>query len=147
MSQNDQTHFKNLAAFAARFLKCDHFGTLRINVLKIIFTLTIYYTSGVQSILRLISSAHVWACTSTIVCISWEGLVRCDIFEIFHISYWRRYTKINLPLSKSTPNLNVPMVDENSCQICWIYWYWWSMLSQFSPCKIHWFDEWIFFRI
>ena len=31
MSQNDQTHFKNLAATAARFLKSDvHFGILRV---------------------------------------------------------------------------------------------------------------------
>ena len=28
MPQNGQTHIKNLAANAARFLKCDHFGTL-----------------------------------------------------------------------------------------------------------------------
>ena len=30
MSQNGQTYFKNLAAFAIRLLKCvgDHFGTL-----------------------------------------------------------------------------------------------------------------------
>ena len=29
-SQNDQTHFKNLAANATRFLKCDHFWMLYI---------------------------------------------------------------------------------------------------------------------
>ena len=34
MSQNGQTDFKNLSANAARFLKCDHFGTLRIKGLK-----------------------------------------------------------------------------------------------------------------
>ena len=35
MSQNGQTHFKNLAATAARFLKfSDHFGTLCIKELK-----------------------------------------------------------------------------------------------------------------
>ena len=34
MSQNGQTHFKNLSANAARFLKCDHFGTLHIKGLK-----------------------------------------------------------------------------------------------------------------
>ena len=28
MSQNGQTYFENLAAFAGRFVKCDHFGTL-----------------------------------------------------------------------------------------------------------------------
>ena len=36
MSQNGQTHFKNLAAFVVRFLKCvcDHFGTLCMKGLK-----------------------------------------------------------------------------------------------------------------
>ena len=37
MSQNGQTRFKNLAAFAVGFLKCvlpDHFGTLYIKGLK-----------------------------------------------------------------------------------------------------------------
>ena len=28
MSKNCETHFKNLAAFAVRFLKFDHFGKL-----------------------------------------------------------------------------------------------------------------------
>ena len=37
MSQDGQTHFKNLAANAARFLKCDHFTTLRSKGLKRIF--------------------------------------------------------------------------------------------------------------
>ena len=37
MSQNGQTHFKNLASFAARFLKCAyHFGTLWIKGLKLL---------------------------------------------------------------------------------------------------------------
>ena len=36
MSQNGQTHFKNLAALAARFLKCVwHFGALCIKGLKL----------------------------------------------------------------------------------------------------------------
>ena len=34
MSQNGQTHIKNLAANAAKFLKCGHFGTLCIKGLK-----------------------------------------------------------------------------------------------------------------
>ena len=34
MSQNGQTHFKNLAANAARFLVSDHFGKLCIKGLK-----------------------------------------------------------------------------------------------------------------
>ena len=39
MSENGQTHFKNLAAFAARFLNySDHFGTLCIKGLKAICT-------------------------------------------------------------------------------------------------------------
>ena len=33
MSLNGPTHFKNLAANAARFLKCDHFTTLRSKML------------------------------------------------------------------------------------------------------------------
>ena len=36
MSQNGQTHFKNLAAFAARFQSMsDHFGTLCIKGLSV----------------------------------------------------------------------------------------------------------------
>ena len=34
MSQNGQTHFKNPAAFAAKFCLSDHFGTLCIKGLK-----------------------------------------------------------------------------------------------------------------
>ena len=35
MSSNGQTHFKNLAAFAARFLSVfDHFGTLCIKIFR-----------------------------------------------------------------------------------------------------------------
>ena len=34
MSQNGQTYFKNPAAFAARFLKSDYFGTFCINGLS-----------------------------------------------------------------------------------------------------------------
>ena len=42
MAQNGQTHFKNLAAFAARFLKCvNHFGTLCIKGLRPISPKTI----------------------------------------------------------------------------------------------------------
>ena len=35
MSQNGQTHFKNFAAFVARFLKFDHFVTLCIKGLRL----------------------------------------------------------------------------------------------------------------
>ena len=36
MSQNGQTHFENLAVFAARFLKwSNHFGTLSIEGLSV----------------------------------------------------------------------------------------------------------------
>ena len=36
MPQNGQTHFKNLAANTARFLKSDHFGTFCIKGFRII---------------------------------------------------------------------------------------------------------------
>ena len=36
MSQNGQTHFKNLAAFTARFLKSDNFGTLCMKGLRLL---------------------------------------------------------------------------------------------------------------
>ena len=44
------------------------------NRININFSATIYYISRVRSIVRLISSARVAALTSTIVCVSWEGL-------------------------------------------------------------------------
>ena len=53
MSQNGQTHFKNLAANAARFLKCtDHFGTLCIKGLRKLRKIDISYVFNLDIICK-----------------------------------------------------------------------------------------------
>ena len=49
MSQNGKTHFKNLAAFAARFLNVsDHFGALCIKGLKVSNKWLLFMASGTK---------------------------------------------------------------------------------------------------
>ena len=49
MSQNGKTHFKNLAAFAARFFNVsDHFGALCIKGLKVSNKLLLFMASGTK---------------------------------------------------------------------------------------------------
>ena len=65
MSQNGQTHFKNLAAFAARFLNVsDHFGTLCIKGLNYgyIKTYRMWYNDSfwlVEIFLEILKLGHI----------------------------------------------------------------------------------------
>ena len=63
MWQNGQTHFKNLAAFAARFLKCaDHFGTLCIKGLKYFSyasTNELYAINGVDKVSMIVLGSFI----------------------------------------------------------------------------------------